>query len=386
MTINIYGNNVKSISWFNYVTTIIAGACYFYVYMFSPWWLVFNRYSITENFIEMANAITLTTSGVTSLTKFIFMKFYISHIRETIEKILQFDVLITPGSRFAINLQNNLKVVKKRAFIVWIFLITNGTIYAVTPFLKPGRNFAEDPYILYGLEPMLKSPNYEIAHVVTTIAIFFCVHLMVNGTIYVIVIVGYIQAQIFAISIEVTNLWEDAQYFYNNIKQNWDIHDREFELDIKEKIVNEYLRIRLRTIVHYHITNISIFQEINKELCHILAIEYIIKSVAIIAQLLAGLENTYMQAIFNIVLIYIDCLTGQKLIDACNEFEEALYSCEWKNFNVTNQKTILLMLLISQKSLSLSAGGIADLNFYFLMVVLKSIYSSYTTLNSCIQH
>ncbi|CAH2247914.1 jg12258 [Pararge aegeria aegeria] len=179
MTINIYGNNVKSISWFNYVTTIIAGACYFYVYMFSPWWLVFNRYSITENFIEMANAITLTTSGVTSLTKFIFMKFYISHIRETIEKILQFDVLITPGSRFAINLQNNLKVVKKRAFIVWIFLITNGTIYAVTPFLKPGRNFAEDPYILYGLEPMLKSPNYEIAHVVTTIAIFFCVHLMV---------------------------------------------------------------------------------------------------------------------------------------------------------------------------------------------------------------
>ncbi|CAH2244034.1 jg12135 [Pararge aegeria aegeria] len=232
------------------------------------------------------------------------------------------------------------------------------------------------------LEPMLESPNYEIVHIVTTISVGFCVYLMVNVAIYVIVIVGYNEAQMFTICIEVRNLWDDSQNFYNRIKHR--INNKIYAVYIKEKIVNEYIRIRLKAIIHYHVTNIHLFRELNNEFSDTLAIEYSIMSIAIIAELLGGLENTYLQVPYTVVQIFMDCLSGQRLIDACREFENALYSCEWENFNADNQKTISLMLLISQNTLMLSAGGMANLNFECLMMILKSAYSAYTALKSSI--
>lgn len=71
-------------------------------------------------------------------------------IRQTIETFLRFDAQFPPGSRFAVNLRKNLRVVKKRATIIWIILITNGVVYLLIPFLRPGRHVPVDSYILFG--------------------------------------------------------------------------------------------------------------------------------------------------------------------------------------------------------------------------------------------
>lgn len=229
---------------------------------------------------------------------------------------------------------------------------------------------------------MLESPNFEIANIVTTISILFCVYVIVNVAVYVIVIVGYNEAQLYAISEEVKSLWDDSKDFYNKIKHK--IHDKIHVIYIKEKLINEFIRIRLKTIVYYHNTNIRLFKELNNEFSDTLAVEYAIMTIAIISELLGGLHNTHLQVPFTVVQISMDCLSGQRLIDACHEFENALYSCEWQNFNASNQKTILLMLKISQKTLMLSAGGMANLNFNRLMMILRSSYSVYTTLKSTV--
>ncbi|CAH2247911.1 jg12256 [Pararge aegeria aegeria] len=375
--------NFIGVSWFYYAATIVAGACYFYVYVFSTFWLVLIRYSVTENFTEVAIAVSLMAASVTSIIKFIFMILHVSQARETVRKILAFDALMEPGTRLTMNLRKNLRMVKKRALTIWIILATNAAIFAVFPFLRPGRHFTEDTYIIYGLEPMLESPNYEIALTMSIISIFFCVYVMINVAVYVIVIVGYIEAQIKTIGVEVKNLWKDSQNFYKIMHHK--VQNKIYALHKKENIENDFIQRRLRTLFNYHVTNINIFQKLNEELCDTLAIEYVIMTVAIITELLGGLENTYLQLPFTLVLMFIDCLSGQKLIDACREFEEALYGCEWQNFNVANQKTILLMLLISQKTLLMSAGGIANLNFECLMMILKSSYSAYTALKSGMQ-
>lgn len=238
--------------------------------------------------------------------------------------------------------------------------------------------------MLTGLEPMLESPNYEIINTVTIISVSFCVYVMVNVAVYVIVIVGYNEAQIYTISEEVRSLWNDSQDFYDKIKHK--IRDKIHAVYIKEKVINEFIRIRLKTIVYCHVTNIDLFKELNNKFSLTLAIEYTLMSIAIIVELLGGLENTYLQVPYTVVQLIMDCLSGQRLIDACHEFENALYSCEWENFNASNQKTVLLMLVISQKTLMLSAGGMANLNFSCLMMILRSSYSAYTALKSSLQY
>ncbi|XP_046969734.1 uncharacterized protein LOC124537065 [Vanessa cardui] len=380
ITINISHRYSKRIPLIFYVTTFIVISTYFYAYIFSMVWLVIFRYGKAN--IEAASvALAFGTCNVTTVTKFVYMKLYAKEIENFVDKYLQCDSHVTPNTRFADNLRKKLKVVKRRATVIWVLLVSDGVIYLMIPFLLPGRQLTVDVYIFYGLEPMLETPNYEIANVVMILGIGFAVYTMVSVAVYIIVIVGYNEAQLHALSEELLHIWDDSQYFFNKIRNR--ITD-EHELHTQSQVMNEFIRISLKNITKFHIANINLIRELDYDMRPILAFEYSIKVISIIAGLLGGLENTFLQLPYMIVQIFMDCLSGQRLIDACDHFEKSVYSCQWEKFNSSNQRTVRLMLMMSQKTLMLSAGGVAKLNFNFLMNILKSTYSIYTTLKSTV--
>lgn len=229
---------------------------------------------------------------------------------------------------------------------------------------------------------MFESPNYEIATVIFTVSSGFAVYSMVGIAVYVLVIVGYNESLMYTLSEELRNVWNDSRNFYNRNKHM--MSDKRQAIVMKEQIMNEFIRIRLKDIVRFHITNINLLRELNRELRPLLALEYTLLVIAIISELLGGLEHTYLALPYTIVQMLMDCLAGQRLIDASDEFERSLYCCQWENFNVSNQKTVFLTLMMSQKTLILSAGGIATLNYQFFMAILKTSYSTYTTLRSTV--
>ncbi|XP_045451578.1 odorant receptor 67b [Melitaea cinxia] len=305
-----------------------------------------------------------------------------NEIKDTVNDFLKCDSRVIPHSRFAKNLRKNLRVVKKRASLIWITFATNGLIYLILPLATPGRHFTIELFILYGLDPMFESPNYEIATVIFTISSGFAVYSMVGIAVYVLLMVGYNEALMYTLSEELKNVWNDSRKFYNRNKHI--ISDKRQAIVMKEQIMNEFIRIRLKDIVRFHITNINLLRELNRELRPLLALEYTLLVVAIISELLGGLEHTYLALPYTIVQMLMDCLAGQRMIDASDDFERSVYCCQWENFNVMNQKTVFLMLMMSQKTLILSAGGFATLNYQFLMAILKTSYSTYTTLRSTV--
>lgn len=110
--------------------------------------------------------------------------------------------------------------------------------------------------------------------------------------------------------------------------------------------------------------------------------EFVLLIHGLIAELLGGLENTYIEMPFALMQVAMDCLIGQRMMDACKKFEYAVYDCKWENFDVTNMKTVLLILQNAQKTMVLSAAGMTSLNYNCLMTIIRSIYSAYTTLRS----
>ncbi|XP_050347609.1 uncharacterized protein LOC126771647 [Nymphalis io] len=301
-------------------------------------------------------------------------------VHETVDNYLQCDSHVIPDTRFAKNLRKYLRVVKRRATVIWVFLISDGAIFIIIPFVIPGRLFTVDIILIYGLEPMSESPNYEIATFVTTLSVGFAVYTMVSVAVFVIVIVGYNEAQLKALSEELINVWGDSQYFFNNIKHR--ITDKVHAVYIQKQVMNEFVRIRLRDIIKFHISNINLLHNLDHDIRSTLAIEYSFNAISIITELLDGLENTYLQLPYTVVHILMVCLAGQRLIDACDHFEKSVYCCKWENFNTSNRRTVFLMLMMSQKTLVLSAGGVAELNFTCMMNILRSTYSTYTTLKS----
>ncbi|CAH2092581.1 unnamed protein product [Euphydryas editha] len=381
LTINIY-NSSESIHLIFYIMTLLSSAVYLYVDIVSMVYCVFFRYGKSD-LIAVSVILALSSCSCTCITKLIFMKVYAKDIKKIVNDFLKCDSQVLSNTRFAKNLRKQLKIVKRRASVIWILLVSNGAVYIISPFVTPGRHFSVDLYLLYGLEPMNKTPNYEIANFIITVGTGFGVYAMVSVAVYVIVIVGYNESQLHALSEELKNVWYDSEIFYNNIKHR--ITEKRHDVNIRKQIMNEFIRIRLRDIIKFHITNINMQHYFDQKFRPMFAVEYTIKAFSIIVGLLGGLKNTYLALPYTFVQIVMDCLTGQRLIDACENFERSLYSCQWENFNTSNQRTILLMLMMSQKTLILSAGGIAKLNFNYMMIILKSAYSTYTTLNSVVK-
>lgn len=218
---------------------------------------------------------------------------------------------------------------------------------------------------------MFESPNYEIIYVIEAASIYFSVWTTVHLTLLIFVVLGCIEAQLLALSEELNNIWEDSYKYY-----------KQYENQNEYFIRNTFLRRRLRDIVRFHIVNIHLRRIVDKVTRFIFGVDCAFMILAIVTELVGGLENTFVQFPFTIGIVFIECFIGQKLIDASIVFEKSVYSCKWQNFDVSNQKTVFCMLQTSQNTLSLSAGGVAVLNLAFFMFVLRTTYSAYTTLKS----
>lgn len=241
-------------------------------------------------------------------------------------------------------------------------------------------------YVVFstGLEPTYESPNYELAFFLMATGVCVTCYLPANITAFLIVISGYIEAQMLSWSEELIYLWEDAEknYIQQELQPENNVVIYDPSDNAKKKLLNEYVRLRLKVIIGGHVANINILRQIENIFRGAIAVEFSLLVLGLIAELLGGLENTYMEIPFALMQVAMDCLTGQRVMDASMVFERAVYNCKWENFDKNNMKIVLLMLQKSQKTMTLSAGGITTLSFVSLMAVIKSVYSAYTTLRS----
>lgn len=230
---------------------------------------------------------------------------------------------------------------------------------------------------------MVENPNYQIATILSMAGVIFTCYLPANITAFLIVVTGYIEAQMLSLTEELLHLWEDAESHYYITHQTNAVLEESIENSIiRNKVINDYIESHLKDIIKTHGRNINLLHQVESVFSGAIALEFVILGVGLIAELLGGLENTYLEIPFALAQVGMDCFTGQRVMDASVKFERAVYDCKWENYSISNMKIVLMMLQSSQKTMKLSAGGIIMLSFSCLMQVFRSIYSAYTTLRS----
>lgn len=222
---------------------------------------------------------------------------------------------------------------------------------------------------------MFESPNYEIAYLVMGICVYICALFLANVTALNLVILGYVEAQMIALTTEIQNLWINAEIFCKTRAVSF-----KQDSTSKNKIKNIFTNECLKEIALFHILNINVIKEFEDVFRVTKAVELLCIIFSIITELLGGIENTYLQMTCTFVLIFIESLAGQKLMDASSMFEKAVYNCNWEKFDVTNMKIVAIILPNAQKTLNITAGGMAVLNYSCFLSVIKFSYSVYNTL------
>ncbi|XP_047521938.1 uncharacterized protein LOC125060872 isoform X1 [Pieris napi] len=303
-----------------------------------------------------------------------YIMIYKEKLQNLIQRCLDFNKIVKPGTMFSKNLHNQLRYIKKRASIVWVAMFMNAVFYALVPFAIPGRHLPEDKQVIYGLDPIFESPNYEIAFVILSFGIYICGLFFANVTALTLVILGYVEAQLLALTTELQNLWEHAEIFYETHALT--IHDH----NIKNKIKNIFINECLKEIALFHILNINIIRKFEDIFRGTKAVALISTILAIISELLGGIETTYLQITYTLVVVFTETYAGQKLIDASIKFEKGVYSCNWENFDSNNMKIIATILPSAQKTMNITAGGVTVLDYCCFFAVIKFSYSVYNTL------
>ncbi|XP_047535754.1 uncharacterized protein LOC125070098 [Vanessa atalanta] len=384
VTINIHKNGNKRVSFVSYVVVTITAVCFVYIYIFSMFWFVFIRCRQTGDFTAAAVVFSLGTVSETCITKFIFMTIYNKSVQDIVQRYLECDKKVIPGSRLYDNLQKSLLKIKKRVMLTWSFFVTLAIAYAALPLLLPGRHFPEDLFVIYGLEPMIETPNYEIVLTSELLIVLVCNYTLADVSAFIIIVIGYIEAQMIALSGEMLNVWDDAEKHYNNTNQSILMVSKTQKDYLRTKIINEHVADHLKQIITFHTTNINLLNDFESLFRVTMAVEFGLIIIGIVAVLLGRVENTFMELPYTFIQLFVSCLIGQKMINASNVFENAVYSCKWENFDNSNMKIVLFILQNAQKPLKLTAGGLTTLDFVCLMSVVKSTFSFYTTLKSTV--
>nr|QNS36238.1 olfactory receptor 50b [Mythimna separata] len=351
-------------------------------------WFVSCRCPVTGDVLAGIIVFSLGIASEISSVKFLFILYNIKDVRKIVAECLACDSQVVPGTRFSVNLLRTLREAKKRAMLFWMLIIANGVIYVIKPILLSGRHFMDDVVILYGLEPMFETPNYQISFVLEAASVALICYLAANISAFLIIITGYVQAQLLALSEELIHVWDDAEKHVLQNEQE-DIDDNDVEEDIKaindktkEVKVNNYIKNQLKDIANRHAVIINLLVQIEGIFGGAIAVEFCVLVIALIAELLGGLQNTYMEVPFALIQVGMDCLIGQKVMDAGAVFKDAVYDCKWERFSNNNMKIALVMLVNAQKPMTVSVGGVTTLSYASFMTIIKSIYSTYTTLRS----
>lgn len=146
---------------------------------------------------------------------------------------------------------------------------------------------------------MFETPNYEIAYLMTIAGVFFICYPPATVTAYLIVITGYTESQMLALSQEMLNVWPDAvkdampQMEETNSIANFNEYHHETRL-----IINKYLAKRLKGIVVRHSIVINLLRQVENVFRGAIAMGFVLLILGLIAELLGKLENTYLQMPF----------------------------------------------------------------------------------------
>nr|QZH55131.1 odorant receptor 35 [Achelura yunnanensis] len=382
--VTIYRRN-KRIPIVIYIITGLICTSYLFVYGVSNMWFVFWRCRETKDLKTATIFLSIQLASEIGPLRMLFMLYHKTNIIYIVEKYLEYDESIESG-RTGGTLLTHLRTIKKRALTSWVIIVGNCLSYLVKPLFLPGKRLVQDDQVLLGLEPVFESPNYDLAYLLVSGGITFVAYTSSHTTAFFIILIGYTESQLLSMCDSLTCLWDDAQRFCDTHRKRIGFNKVGYsnieDEDIKSKLMNQFVKKRLNKIIKHHTINKDLIKQIDVTFRGCLVVEYVLVAAALLSELLGGLENTYMELPFTLLMVSVNCFMGQKIINASESFCQAVYGCRWENFDVDNMKTILTILTNSQNYLALTMGGIKVLNFVYLGSIIQSIYSAFTTLNS----
>ncbi|XP_071051071.1 odorant receptor 85b-like [Onthophagus taurus] len=143
---------------------------------------------------------------------------------------------------------------------------------------------------------------------------------------------------------------------------------------------------KLKICVRYHIHIIKLLDEFN-DCYYWYQFVYFLQNSPLISMngfnfILSTKISTGINFMGWFIALWLSCIAGQRLSDESLSINTTIYATNWYELDISLQKTLLLMMLRSQRALTVKAWLLGDSSLETLKVILKTSYSIITLLNT----
>ncbi|XP_075230215.1 odorant receptor 56a-like isoform X2 [Lycorma delicatula] len=227
-----------------------------------------------------------------------------------------------------------------------------------------------------------------------TLAFYSCIAIgAISATVQSIII----DLKLYCVKLREIDTYKVTNYFYN-CKYDGNEHDsvdrtEKFHNDSnvfngkidskKLKLYTSYL-IKEHDLICRNILDVNKFVQLtitatNQSLCFQMCIYFYL----CLAEHNAFIKTAFFCiALFEILLLYVYCFNGQKLIDEYDEVRRALGDCTWVNKPQWFKKMLLIMMTRSMVPVHIKPFGLYVLNLNNFIGVVKVTYSYFNLLRS----
>lgn len=134
---------------------------------------------------------------------------------------------------------------------------------------------------------------------------------------------------------------------------------------------------RLKSLINRHSLVLLTVNKLQKLLSIAIGIVLVLNTVSVCTFFVLPLDVGYSFApliYYTLTVFFLYCLLGQRLINASEEFEMAVYACGWENLELRHQKVILFMLIQAQKPVVLHAADMVPICMRSFATTMQAIY------------
>ncbi|XP_072943861.1 uncharacterized protein [Epargyreus clarus] len=279
-------------------------------------------------------------------------------LRTVLTMVKQSDVLSRETVILREKHEKSMSVIKKILFIFYGFNLMDAMfIYLPHRTDITNNNFSMTPCV--GLEPLSSTPNHQI-----------CVAILATQELTIMTVVLNYQALLL--------------FFIAHTAVMYDIMSVEIQMfEDKDNLPNldNMVKERLPILIKRHALILDIINNFKYLYSVPLGVNFGSNAVCISFFFFLPLQEWVPFIpilIYCFLVFFLYCFLCQRLINAAEEFERAVYSCGWENFKTKDQKTVYVMLMQAQKPIVLLAADIIPVNIYTFATTLQAMYKFIT--------
>nr|QIJ45786.1 olfactory receptor [Glyphodes pyloalis] len=279
-------------------------------------------------------------------------------LKSTLDGIKRSDDLAIVNELFRGKHERTVRKIKRILFIFYGFNLGNATFVYLPNRVDVLNNYAMTPCV--GMGPLTSSPNREI-----------CMTLLFSQELTIMTVVLNYQALLLLLIAHTALLYEmlsEEIMTLNNFNRN-------------EFFNNPATKEVLPRIIHRHSIILSVIDNLKALYSVPIGVNFGTNAICISLFFYLPLQE-WLQfmpiLVYCFLVFFLYCFLCQRLSNAAEVFELAVYACGWENFTFNQRRAVYVMLRQAQKPVEILAADIIPVNISTFATTLQAMFKFVT--------